>query len=286
MKKWLLLFFMITIVSLPYVKAAEEPPAHAWGSWKILSEPSCEDPGLREHTCHKCKLTMYEPIPPLGHTLHTNVLQAATCKEGGKQQLTCARCDYWRSEPIPALAHEFVEQVTDPDCTHVGERASVCRLCGETVITPIAMLGHNWASWITEIAPSVEREGYAKRYCLHNSSHYEERNIPTLSSSTASSKQEISKSSSVESTTLEATTPNSSTQLEPWTEPEFEPLPQLEKPLLNQLDYILMFINVLVIVYGLFLVYPYLRLFLWVRRKKKLAIQRLYGGWYDTNKLD
>ena len=40
---------------------------HHYGEWSIVKEASTEDYGVRLHTCDRCKESVYEAIPKIGH---------------------------------------------------------------------------------------------------------------------------------------------------------------------------------------------------------------------------
>lgn len=66
-----------------------------------------------------------------------------------------------------------------------GIRLFSCNKCGRQYEQTIPATGHAWGSWIVEVAPTCENEGYEYRVCQNYPSnpHYEERVMPALSAS-------------------------------------------------------------------------------------------------------
>lgn len=110
------------------------------------------------------------PEPPKKEEKHEHkytakVTKEATCTEEGEMTYTCDCGDSY-TEAIPKKAHEYEVTVTkEPTCTEEGMETKVCKICGDTIETPIPALGHKAGEWVTEKEPTCSEEGRSVRYC-------------------------------------------------------------------------------------------------------------------------
>lgn len=128
--------------------------------WTVTKEATCTEEGTKTGTCKVCKKEVTEKIDAKGHSYsgswtkdasghwyecvcgakkdfeeHTNVVQEPTCTQEGKKTVYCTVCEYEKEETIPANGHTFViwEITKELTETEVGQKQSVCEVCGETV---------------------------------------------------------------------------------------------------------------------------------------------------------
>lgn len=73
----------------------ENCPHKNYGEWSIVTEPSCEDVGVKVRTCSLCGHNKYKEISPIGHTYSENwtVDRPATEDSDGTMSRYCIRCD-------------------------------------------------------------------------------------------------------------------------------------------------------------------------------------------------
>ncbi len=146
---------------------AKPATGHRWGEFVVVTEPTCEDDGLRKHVCEICGLEETEAIPALGHKFGAfSVIKAPTCTEDGEQEHICAVCDKHETEAIPALGHKFgAFSVTKaPTCTVDGEQEHTCTVCGfkETELIPAA---HKFGEFVVTEEPGCYSSGTQERTC-------------------------------------------------------------------------------------------------------------------------
>ena len=67
---------------------ATEPLGHKWGKWETDKAATCEEAGVREHTCQRCKQVEYEEIPARGHSFGSWKTDAKT----GEVYRICQTC--------------------------------------------------------------------------------------------------------------------------------------------------------------------------------------------------
>lgn len=157
---------------------------HKETDWKVVKEPTCTTPGLKEkycetcnkllasesiqpvehdyqitatvaatceadghytYTCTKCNDSYDETIPALGHDYTLSEHKDASCEEEGYDRYSCTRCEKHYDEIIPALEHQYVQSgSTDATCTGEGEIKYTCSICGNETVEVIPALGHDY----------------------------------------------------------------------------------------------------------------------------------------------
>ncbi len=152
---------------------------HNWGEWTEIDTPTCDNAGLRTHTCKRCGKTENDNLDPSAHDWEEEytIDQIPTCTMPGSKSIHCKKCGAkGESEELPVLAHDVVGQEPEkenevlPSCETDGRYALVlyCRACKtevsrEEVIVPAT--GHDWTEW-EEIDPNgCEDEGMLQRSC-------------------------------------------------------------------------------------------------------------------------
>ena len=73
----------------------ENCPHKKYGEWSVVTEPVCEEVGVKVRTCDFCGHNDYKEIKPIGHTYSENwtVDKPATEDRDGTMSRYCIRCD-------------------------------------------------------------------------------------------------------------------------------------------------------------------------------------------------
>ena len=137
--------------------------AHDWSEWRVVTEATCTENGLRTRTCD-CGETENETIPALGHDLVKTTTEP-TCEGYGYTQHQCSRCDYnYISNLIEPKGHSYTAVVTEPTCVAAGYTTHTCAACGECYVDSIVEAkGHSYTAVVTE--PTHEKMGYTTHTC-------------------------------------------------------------------------------------------------------------------------
>ncbi len=142
---------------------------HIFENWQTITEPTCEENGMRRGTCIYCKQTLDEPIESLGHDLVHHDGQRATCTELGYRAYdTCSRCDYTTyQETSTPLGHIVVVDEAIVACVGNGwTEGSHCSRCGEVFVERQAVpaVGHNFDIVLNEgHEATCTGEGYSRQ---------------------------------------------------------------------------------------------------------------------------
>ena len=151
-------------------------------------EPDCTAPGILAHWecgCGKyfadetCQTPLGEDeliLSPDGHKYEPVTIQP-TCTEQGYTKYVCSACgDSYINESsyTPPAEHDmFVELViTEPDCTHGGERKLACRNCEHVEIEPLPATGHYYKE--TVVPPKCDADGYTLHICERCGDEYKD----------------------------------------------------------------------------------------------------------------
>ncbi len=96
-----------------------------YGDWTVITEPVCEEVGVRERICEKCGHTEFKEIAAIGHTYSDKwtVDKPATADKDGTMSRYCIRCDDFVDRVTFSLEqsnkdkinNEIWGEVTDPD---------------------------------------------------------------------------------------------------------------------------------------------------------------------------
>lgn len=133
MKKWIS-WLLATCSALCFFgcgEVEEEPPvtacSHAWGSWKNVKAPTCQENGVKERECSLCGETETGAlVNPSMHDFQTMPKKEPGClEEGCKAYVYCARegCSYSGkkdSDILAPLGHNWVGY----GCSECDERTS------------------------------------------------------------------------------------------------------------------------------------------------------------------
>ena len=121
---------------------------------RIISEPTCAEPGIMESKCSKCGDTYKTEIPATGkHEYTSEITKGATCTETGEMTYTCTVCGDSYTEEIPAKGHSYVSSVTkEATCTEAGITTFTCSGCGDSYTEEIPAFGHTEVEEVTKTA--------------------------------------------------------------------------------------------------------------------------------------
>ena len=126
--------------------------AHSWGTPSV-TDPTCTELGEKVYTCSDCGATKSETISLRGHDYYETILG------DGSQGFACSRC------PETFIVHthnwEYVQTVTDPTCTTVGEDLYSCSECLVKMTVTTAILGHDYY----ETTLPTGQQGFACTRC-------------------------------------------------------------------------------------------------------------------------
>ena len=155
---------------------------HKWNSGTVVTEAGCITTGEKKFTCTLCGAERTEIIPTLhstGSTFSVVSGSAATCTADSTEILRCSVCGYEKASTVKAFhsdsSHYIYEQYNESShkivcdtcskqvelqahvmltkytntCTEAGEKQSVCRFCGYTVvIEEVEAKGHNYVDGV------------------------------------------------------------------------------------------------------------------------------------------
>jgi hypothetical protein len=130
-------FVFVCLAPLVFVGCPDEITSHehAWGEWRVITEPTCENAGYGTRAC------------PCGELDHT----------------------------IPALGHDWGnwEVTSEPTCTETGEMIGTCvrdETHKETRSVEISAWGHDWEWTVTSQITSITNV-QATGTCAHDHTH-------------------------------------------------------------------------------------------------------------------
>lgn len=193
------------ITEICQVQVIEEKTcSHQFDEGTVVTEPDCNQEGIRKYTCILCGESYTVLIEKTEHTWYLSETIPGTCNEPGteiylcencpesKTELAdyenhicgewetvteashyeeglkkkeCINCDYMEYEIIPKIAHNHVEYTEEATCIEGGVIYKLCE-CGDYIyVRSIDPLGHLWGDWVTEQLPVDGENGWKKRKC-------------------------------------------------------------------------------------------------------------------------
>ena len=183
MKTWkLLLAAMMALVMLFAVSAladggnaGDAEHVHEWGAWMPVSDPTCEDDGLRYRECKTCDGKEEEVLKATGHDWYTVVAQVEpSCTEVGKTAIEeCKNCKAIKggNEFGEATGHSVTTWMLEKKatCTEAGYYEGKCDKCGETLTEEIPATGHTYlpdeSSIVAATCTEIGKVTYVCAYC-------------------------------------------------------------------------------------------------------------------------
>lgn len=140
---------------------------HVYGEWTALSPATCEQNGLRTHTCAVCGESDEEEIPALGHDWDGGrETVTPTCSTEGERTVTCRRCQKKQVSVLPTVAHNWDagKTIKAPTCQEEGLLLLTCSVCNATQNVSVGKSDHHYQILSTTEA-TCDREGSVQYSC-------------------------------------------------------------------------------------------------------------------------
>ncbi len=117
---------------------------HAYDSWTVTKEPTCEATGEKYRTCIKCSYVEKQTIPATGHKFSDwKVTKQPTCGVAGTEERTCSVCKTVEKRAIAATGkHKYGSWKTTKEATVLtaGQQERSCSVCGKKETSATAKL--------------------------------------------------------------------------------------------------------------------------------------------------
>ena len=142
---------------------------------------TCTDSGYASYTCSRCGDVTREVLPALGHDWGDwQTDEPATCNQNGTEKRVCRRCGETVYRSVSGGEHEWGDwKVEIPgDCVTIELRYRKCKRCGETKYQNWGYGDHKWGDWVVFQSPDCTHTGIMRQYCLLDSTHMNEAEIP------------------------------------------------------------------------------------------------------------
>ncbi|MCL2106641.1 MAG: hypothetical protein FWH26_06265 [Oscillospiraceae bacterium] len=156
--------------------------SHLWGEWVTDSPATCTEQGTRRRTCTRGQIHDEQgSLPALGHNYLETVTEPG-CEEEGLRTFSCSRCRDVYTEPIPATGHAYEEFVSEePACMTPGLKSFICENNPAHVYEEsIPAIGsHAFGEWQTRIPAEEGAQGLEIRICTRCGLE-EPRTLPAL----------------------------------------------------------------------------------------------------------
>lgn len=152
------------------------PLGHNYSDWKIETEATCSEDGLRTKTCSNCNKVAEEVIKSSHKFGEWNVIQNATCTSNGLREHFCIVCEEVEREELDKVDHVYGEWevAIDATCLADGEEHSKCVNCGAVESRLIEKINHSFGEWQTVVNASCTEYGIQKHQCGICKNFYEE----------------------------------------------------------------------------------------------------------------
>jgi len=122
-----------TVCAHSYTDSYVNPTGHSYGEWVTVTEPTHDEPGLRERVCSGCGEKQSEAILPLGHAFTQTVVEP-TCVTAGYTVNTCDCGLEYITDVTQPTGHSYEAVVTAPTCTEGGYTTYTCSVCGHSYL--------------------------------------------------------------------------------------------------------------------------------------------------------
>lgn len=151
---------MVFCVSSSSIKVSAEDLSEFYRNASEITDESCEHNWrlngaigygniyFEQYVCRNCHSVQYVEMTD-GYCHHTNTYEnrtEPTYENDGYTETICRNCgETVSSETLPKLAcsHAYVESIiSNPDCTHAGEKQLICSVCGDSYTETIPAFGH------------------------------------------------------------------------------------------------------------------------------------------------
>lgn len=159
-------------------------PAHTFGDWATITQPTHTEKGERQRVCSICGFTEKEEIPAASHSFATewsyddtahfhacscgekqdtsahtygdwSVTLQPTHLEAGERQRVCGVCGYVQKEEVSTVPHSFGTEWLSDKNGHFH----ICS-CGAKQ----DVMAHTFGNWTVK-QPTAEQDGSKKRVC-------------------------------------------------------------------------------------------------------------------------
>lgn len=162
MKKLLTaLLLLATVFCGAIALAACEECTHDFGEWETVTAATCEEAGVRAHTCKICNERVEEVIPAQGHLWDE---EASHSNEDGTHTLVCSH----NPEHVKTEKCEYLDSVVAPTCDEDGYTEHICPVCDHVKRdTPVEKLGHQYG----DPKPDPEHPGQHIQVCANDPTH-------------------------------------------------------------------------------------------------------------------
>ena len=165
---------------------------HSYGDWVVTKAPTSTAEGEKSQTCATCGDIITQTIPATTHSYSTEwtIDVAPTCTEEGSKSHHCTVCgDKTDITVVEALGHNLESNIIqEPTCTDSGLRLISCTNCDYEIEEAIPATGHTEGEWITDIEPTVYKEGAKHQNCAVCGRVFKSGTIPQLKCSKPSLK--------------------------------------------------------------------------------------------------
>ncbi len=137
------------------IKEGKEIPAlgHDYGyvDEEVSVKATCTTSGYKKGYCKRCKKTVEETVPALGHDFDSGkITKQSTCTQEGEKTFECTRCHKKTTEPIEMKPHDWKVTYSKDlkkdaktgnciGCTYTKE----CNVC-HTKTDPVTIKDHTW----------------------------------------------------------------------------------------------------------------------------------------------
>lgn len=155
-------------------------------TWKVTTDPTCSQPGVKEGTCSVCSFTTKEPVEKVPHEKEDIPAVPATCTEAGATAgKKCKVCGSVTDPTtvIPALGHDYSvdKEYIAPTCTDPGKDKGKCSRCDSVKDEVVPATGHT-EEVIAGTAPTCEEAGIkeGKKCITCNVVLVEQESVPAL----------------------------------------------------------------------------------------------------------
>lgn len=143
-------------------------PASAQSTERV--DPTCGKEGYEKVECTLCGKVLSEKKLPMTQDHSMSEWETVTdpdCTHEGERERVCENCGHKETETIPELGHkEKVETVKEATCLTPGETVTNCERCGKELSRDtVQPLGHDWSEWTITQEATWDTSGERVRTC-------------------------------------------------------------------------------------------------------------------------
>ena len=146
----------------------EEPHEHKYTNWKTIRKATCSTSGKKVGTC-TCGATKSITVAALGHTFDSEkVLTAPTCIEPGSKEVICSTCGHVEITSIPTINHtEEIIPAKAYTCTEAGmSEGKICAVCQTVLVAPeVVPAQHAFTNYVSDHNASCTVDGTETAKC-------------------------------------------------------------------------------------------------------------------------